>query len=64
MPIVEIDAHLRRQGYDPSTGLPVGITQQDFDARNSQYREIAALHQAETLQNAALSAAAAVLHPR
>jgi len=43
MPIVEIDAHLRRQGYDPSTGLPVGITQQEFDARNSQYQEIAAL---------------------
>ena len=43
MPIAEVDAHLRRQGYDPSTGLPVGITQQEFDARNSQYQEIAAL---------------------
>ena len=33
-----IDAHLRTQGYDPNTGLPVGMTQQDFDERNSEYQ--------------------------
>ena len=30
---------LKRDGYDPSTGLPKGVTQEQFDKANQDYRD-------------------------
>ena len=36
--IAKADRQLRRQGYDPGTWLPLGITQKEFDEDNSEHR--------------------------
>ena len=36
----DFDEILKMQAIDPSTGLPVGVTQEDFDKRNDDYRKM------------------------
>ena len=36
--IAKADRQLRRQGYDPGTGLLLVMAQQEFDEDNSEYR--------------------------
>ena len=37
--ILRRDGILKRDGYDPSTGLPKGVTQEQFDKANEDYRK-------------------------
>ena len=35
----DINEILKMQAIDPSTGLPVGVTQEDFDKKNDDYHK-------------------------
>ena len=37
--ILRRDGILKRDGYDPSTSLPKGVTQEQFDKANQDYRD-------------------------
>ena len=35
----DTDSRLEEDGYDVSTGLPMGVTQDDFDKKNADFRK-------------------------
>ena len=42
-----LEQQLRKEGIDTLTGLPVGITQEEFDENNRQFRMNKALAQSD-----------------
>ena len=45
--IKKMEQQLRKEGIDPLTGLRVGMTQEEFDEKNRQFRMNKALAQSD-----------------